>query len=428
LALNSDYTVTFNADPLTGGTITLLFTPTTGYYLTINRQVGASLTTNFSQAQNFNGANLDAALDRLLLLCQQNQNYALQRNLSYVINTYLPDASPYTQLPPLPQNFVWVGSAAGVIAAELAVSPRASVLQSMLANAAPGTDGARIVGYYDTVNSASTTVDAYLTSLFSKVNGASGATKIGYYDILNSVGVSLDVFLQNVRYVATDIGAPNTVTISIAASGFTLTAGQIFLVKIANTNTAASTLTINALAAVPIKVNVSQALMANMMLQNQEVLFVYDGTNMQLLNPSKVFYGGAVAMSAGQGITSATTALLDFDTTTFNPAGLVSLASKGFIINKAGYYRVNVNVQVVNTSTTDGCYINIHKNTVTTLKQIVGLPYTNTTITLAGSAIILFAVNDVVNLYMTNTHAADSITAGNADGNKSNFDIEYLGN
>ena len=74
LALNSQYTVTYNADPITGGIITLLFTPTTGYYLTINRQVAASLTTNFASAQNFNGANLDAALDRLLLLCQQNQN------------------------------------------------------------------------------------------------------------------------------------------------------------------------------------------------------------------------------------------------------------------------------------------------------------------------------------------------------------------
>ena len=92
LTLNVDYTVTYNADPITGGTVTLLFTPTTGYYLTINRDVQASLDTNFSNAQTFNGANLDAALDRLLLLCQQNQNYALERNLSYVINTYLPNA------------------------------------------------------------------------------------------------------------------------------------------------------------------------------------------------------------------------------------------------------------------------------------------------------------------------------------------------
>ncbi len=165
LALNSDYTVTYNADPITGGFITLLFTPTTGYYLTINRQVAASLNTSFGNAQAFNGNNLDTALDRLLLLCQQNQNYALQRNLSYIINTYLPDAQPFTQLPPLLQNQVWLGSGSGVVAAVLADNPSASVLQSLLANASPGTDGARIVGYYDVVNSISTTVSAFLQNI-----------------------------------------------------------------------------------------------------------------------------------------------------------------------------------------------------------------------------------------------------------------------
>lgn len=169
LIYNVDYTVTYNADPITGGYITLLFTPVTGYYLTINRSVAASLDTNFANAQTFNGANLDAALDRLLLLCQQNQNYALERNLSYVINTYLPNAVPYTQLPPLPQNFFWIGSASGVIAAQIQQDPSASVLQAMLANAAPGTDGARIVGYYDTIATASTTVDAILTTLNTEV-------------------------------------------------------------------------------------------------------------------------------------------------------------------------------------------------------------------------------------------------------------------
>ena len=165
LVLNVDYTVTYNSNPITGGFITLLFTPTTGYYLTINRQVAASLSTNFSNAQNFNGENLDAALDRLLLLCQQNLNYILERNLSYVINSYLPDAAPFTQLPPLPQNYVWVGSGSGVVAAPLSSVPSASVLQAMLANSSPGTDGARIVGYYDIVDSVSTTVQAFLANI-----------------------------------------------------------------------------------------------------------------------------------------------------------------------------------------------------------------------------------------------------------------------
>lgn len=167
LLLNTNYTVTYNSDPTTGGYITLLFTPTTGYYLTINRQVAPSLNTNFANAQNFNGANLDAALDRLLLLIQQNFNYITQRNLSYLINTYLPNATPYTQLPPLPQNYFWVGSGSGVVAAQISTVPSASVLQSMLASNSPGTDGARIVGYYDAIHSNPTTVQAYLANLLN---------------------------------------------------------------------------------------------------------------------------------------------------------------------------------------------------------------------------------------------------------------------
>lgn len=169
LVYNTDYTVQYNGDPTTGGTITLLFTPTTGYYLTINRQVMASLTTNFADAQNFNGANLDAALDRLLLLCQQNQNYALQRNLSYVINTYLPAYQPFTQLPVLANQQIWMGSANGVIAATLEQNPNVGTLRSELANNSPGTDGALLVGYYNPVTSTPTTVDAALTLLNNTV-------------------------------------------------------------------------------------------------------------------------------------------------------------------------------------------------------------------------------------------------------------------
>ena len=165
LVLGVDYTVTYNPNPITGGYITLIVAPTTGWYLTINRNVQASITTNFALVQNINGADLDAAFDRCILLCQQNQNYALQRNLSYIINTYLPNAVPYTQLPPLAQNYIWVGSGSGVVAAQLAVSPSASVLQSLLANNAPGTDGARLIGYYDAQTSTPTTVQAFLSNL-----------------------------------------------------------------------------------------------------------------------------------------------------------------------------------------------------------------------------------------------------------------------
>lgn len=165
LILDTDYTVTFDSDPIDGGTITLLFTPTTGYYLTINRNVKATFNYSFAAAQTLSGQTLDSAFDRLFLLIQQNTNYNLVRNLSYIINTYLPDASPYTQLPPLDENYIWIGSGAGITSALVDQVPSASVLQSLLADAAPSTDGARIVGYYDVNNSVASTVDAVLKTL-----------------------------------------------------------------------------------------------------------------------------------------------------------------------------------------------------------------------------------------------------------------------
>jgi microcystin-dependent protein len=171
LLLNTDYTVTYNADPITGGYITLLFTATTGFILTINRQVGASLNTTFANAQTINGANLDAAFDRLLLLCQQNQNYALQRNLSYVINTYLPNSVPYTQLPTLANQQIWQGTASGVIAVTLEQNPDTSTLRSQLANNQPVTNGASIVGYYDPTALNPTNVSDYLNSVGTYLDG-----------------------------------------------------------------------------------------------------------------------------------------------------------------------------------------------------------------------------------------------------------------
>lgn len=201
LKLNVDYTITFNPDQTTGGTVTLLFTPTTGYYLTINRQVEASLNTSFSQAQNFNGVNLDAALDRLLLLIQQNLNYAFNRNLGYVINTYIPYTqpnpdttlpNPYTQLPPLGANQIWQGTGTGVGAFTLEENPDVSTLRSQLAANTIGADGAGIVGYFDVTDGISTTVSAFLNGLpgFIQTSIASDQTTFKSGMMIDYAGVS----------------------------------------------------------------------------------------------------------------------------------------------------------------------------------------------------------------------------------------------
>lgn len=174
---NVAYTYTPNIDIFTGGMITfnMGFIPPNGYIVTISRDVPASLDAEFSNAQDFSGITLDAALDRLLLISQQNKTYALERNLSYVINSYLPVdvLQANVQIPILPPGFVWMGATGGGVAAVLLnQSGDTSTLRSELANNAPVTNGASLVGYYDTVNMNPTNVSDQLTLLTESVEAA----------------------------------------------------------------------------------------------------------------------------------------------------------------------------------------------------------------------------------------------------------------
>lgn len=170
---NVDYTYTPNLDPITGGVITFIagHIPPDGYVVTIVRDVSASLDVEFSQAQTFSGFTLDAALDKLLLISQQNKSYTLGRNISYIINSYIPDdtIAANVQIPILPTGYVWMGSAGGVIAAFLEQPADVSTLRSELANEQPTTNGAGLVGYYDEVNLNPTTVAEQLTLLTNAV-------------------------------------------------------------------------------------------------------------------------------------------------------------------------------------------------------------------------------------------------------------------
>src|ERR1700721_1713788 len=170
---NVAYTYTPNLDPITGGIVTFNadYIPPNGYVVTIVRDVSASLDVMFSDATTFSGITLDLALDKLLLISQQNKSYTLERNISYIVNSYLPEStiSANVQIPVLESQQVWMGSSNGVIAATLEQSSDTSTLRSELANEQPVTNGAALVGYYDTTNEEPTTVAAQLTYLTESV-------------------------------------------------------------------------------------------------------------------------------------------------------------------------------------------------------------------------------------------------------------------
>ncbi len=171
--LNEDYTVQ-NVGNVSGGTITFLpgAIPANGSIVTIVRAMAFTIDTEFSLAQNFNGANLDSAFERVVLMMQQLYTYYSNNALSYIINSYLPTVGS-NFLPVLTNidNQVWI-SQGGVIIAALLQNDSMSTLRSQLASQAPGGgDGASLIGFYDTVNDEGTTLDQFLNTFPRPSNG-----------------------------------------------------------------------------------------------------------------------------------------------------------------------------------------------------------------------------------------------------------------
>lgn len=80
--------------------------------------------------------------------------------------------------------------------------------------------------------------------------------------------------------------AANTYTVTVNDPPSAYAAGQMFLVKFSHHNTGACTLNVNSLGAKSIVRNSGDALAANSILDGQLAILTYDGTNLQLSNPS----------------------------------------------------------------------------------------------------------------------------------------------
>lgn len=210
--LNTAYTVQ-NVGNLTGGTITFLggFIPPIGATVTLTRNMQVSIDTEFAQAQNFNGQNLDNAFERVLLIMQQlNTDFQL-RCLSYVINSYLPTLG--TNFLPILTNVdnqVWVSQGGKIIAANIETDPDISLLRGELASQTEGADGVRLIGLFDPQTNTGKTLQQFLVGLEVQTNGSDGVGSIGYYDINNNLGQTLRTFLNNL---------PTYINNIIAASG-----------------------------------------------------------------------------------------------------------------------------------------------------------------------------------------------------------------
>jgi len=167
------YTV-IGVGTVSGGTILLNNRPDYGDIITIVRNMAAAITTEFVNVQNFNGQNLDDAFQRTVMIEQQNQTLIENRNLGYIINSDLPVPPQDTQLPVLQDQQIWQKVGEVILNVTLVEGEDVSTLRSQLASRVEGADGASIVGFYDAVTPAQTTVAAYLASLKSQIISLSG--------------------------------------------------------------------------------------------------------------------------------------------------------------------------------------------------------------------------------------------------------------
>lgn len=166
--LGVDYTVT-GVNNLTGGTVVFTTAPDNAATVTFEREIGASINTNFSAAQNISGPNLDSSFQRVVLVEQQNKTNFEQRGIQYAVNSLLPVMNSDQTLPVLGEGQIWQKMNGAVAAVTLEENPDVSTLRSELAQTSPNASGTSIIGYYDTISKKSILLQRYLDTSFLTV-------------------------------------------------------------------------------------------------------------------------------------------------------------------------------------------------------------------------------------------------------------------
>ena len=124
---------------------------------------------------------------------------------------------------------------------------------------------------------------AWITNAYLSVMAA-GTVKA---NITNTSAAPTDVLISTLitaGLYAADTGAANVYVATPTAPPITLAAGYPIAVKIANTNTGASTLNVNSIGATAIQY-LGAPLGANMLVAGQIAVMIYDGSVFELINP-----------------------------------------------------------------------------------------------------------------------------------------------
>jgi len=362
----TSYTVT-GVGVTAGGTVIFNTAPAIGSIITLSRNMQVSITTQFNDAQTFNGQSLDNAFQRIILILQQMQGTftinagstgSISRALQYVVDTYLP--TQVNNILPLLTNIdnqVWISQGGQIVAAVIEENPSSSTLRGQLASQTAGGDGTSLVGYFDQNSQTGETLAKYLntsniygvdtgavnaltfnvalTSAFSAyqkgmivrvlvnhTNTAAATLAIssaGTVNIKRTASIALqpgdlvagqiaEMQYDGTQMLLIDVAQPyygvdtsvaaNTITVNLNPALAIYNAGYpVMLVKIANTNTGATTIAINGLTAKAVVLPNGGALIGNELYVGMIAEFVYDGANIQLLNPARVFATSAQVLA-----------------------------------------------------------------------------------------------------------------------------------
>lgn len=258
LILNVDYTLT-GVGSESGGEVVLAVGATAGDRITIYRNMPLERLQNYVQNQEFNVESFNRDFNNIIMMMQQLR--AVQNKIETLYQkTGLVD-SKNLKLPLLETNEIWKKTALGIEGVILEEDPGANTLRSELANDASGTDGSRIVGHYSSV-AGSTTVHAELERV-------------------------LEAQYNN------DTGSANVYQVALSPAPGAYYSGYTIYVKIANTNTAASTSTlqVNGLGTKSIVAMIEGVLgtiPANTLIVGMIAQFVFDAATQdwKLINPN----------------------------------------------------------------------------------------------------------------------------------------------
>lgn len=295
LVLDQDYTVNGVGNE-TGGQVILINPADAGDIITEERNTIIQRATDFSVAGEFTADAINLALNRLIQIDQEIQNDLDLRALTYQPTDVLGDNREDNILPVLEPNSgnkisIWSKAAGGaLVALQIDEGDDVNTLRSELASQTNGSDGALLVGYFDSIGGGKT-VKTKLDELSTAptdlaangTHGTCGARLVGYNADSNATNVrdELDV-LGNTRAVpltAVLNGAIYEVTLPTDIFPFTsYNEDSLFKIKWDSANAGAVDLDINSIGAKDLRDMAGDELIAADLEANTSALVYFDST------------------------------------------------------------------------------------------------------------------------------------------------------